>query len=324
MGLLKKSEEIVPMLKRVTTWLEENTVEDQSLKDLVIEAIDFASKFAADITGPATLCLQRMNAGLKCNMYNTTLSAHLTTEVLPEELVCACQFWVDHICNNGIFESTMMTTLVAFLRTHLLHWFEAMSLMKKSEEIAPMLHRVAIWLEDNIFEDKSLKNLVIEAIDLARKFAADITEYPLYIYYVALMEGRNVYSNGLLAISLQTPPDMASQSIANGINALNHFVRVRITDEAAKAQQLALVLERQLNTAMTDVEGCINGGDSLLAILFPTPDMAVRTIVNILDKLSHFMRIADEVSTVWFPPRKYRRYLRLSAYFMPRFTRMQR
>ncbi|KZP11376.1 YVTN repeat-like/Quino protein amine dehydrogenase [Athelia psychrophila] len=117
----------------------------------------------------------------------TLSAARLTTEVLPEALAYACQSWVDHICTKNGFESREMEKLtVVFLRAHLLHWFEAMSLLKKSEEIAPMLQRVATWLEENTFEDKSLKDLVIEAINFARKFAAEIAEHPLYVYYTAL------------------------------------------------------------------------------------------------------------------------------------------
>ncbi|KZP05485.1 hypothetical protein FIBSPDRAFT_1054057 [Athelia psychrophila] len=226
MSILKKSEEIAPMLQRAATWLEKNTFEDKSLKELVVEAIDFARKFAADITEhplyvyyyvalpfchshsilyqlfhdvpvdpliprvllhvTATLGLRIMNVCLKRNICNMTLSAHLTTEALPEELAYACQSWVDHISTDGTFRSWAMEKLVVFLRTNLLHWFEAMSLLKKSEEIAPMLQRVATWLEENTFEDKSLKDLVIEAIDFARNFAAEIAEHPLYVYYTAL------------------------------------------------------------------------------------------------------------------------------------------
>ncbi|KZP23212.1 hypothetical protein FIBSPDRAFT_952272 [Athelia psychrophila] len=138
--------------------------------------------------GPATICLQRMNAGLKHNMSNIrSLSAPLTADVLPEELAYACEFWVGHICTDDTFESRAMEKLVVvFLRTHLLHWFEAMSSLKKSEDIVPVLQRVATWLEENMFEDESLKDLVIEAIDLASKFAVDIAEHPLYVYYTAL------------------------------------------------------------------------------------------------------------------------------------------
>ncbi|KZP15684.1 hypothetical protein FIBSPDRAFT_977365 [Athelia psychrophila] len=210
----------------------ENAFEDKSLRDLVIEAINFARQFAANISDhplyvyyvalhfcpsdstlyqlfhnvliglpallvplhelilisaePTTLCLRIMNTGMKRNICSLLLSAHLTTEVLPEDLVYACQSWTSHLSSNGMFESSAMEKLVVFLRTHLLHWFEAMSLLKKSEEIAPMLQRVATWLEENTFEDKSLKDLVIEAIDFARKFAAEIAEHPLYVYYTAL------------------------------------------------------------------------------------------------------------------------------------------
>ncbi|KZP30176.1 hypothetical protein FIBSPDRAFT_777884, partial [Athelia psychrophila] len=135
---------------------------------------------------PATLYLQRMNAGLKRNMGNMTLPAHLATEVLPEELAYASRSWAYHTCPNGTFESSTMKMLVVFLHTHILHWFEAMSLLKKSEEIVPMLQRVATWLEESTLKDKGLKNLVIEAIGFARKFAADIAEHPLCVYYMAL------------------------------------------------------------------------------------------------------------------------------------------
>ncbi|KZP31356.1 hypothetical protein FIBSPDRAFT_974829 [Athelia psychrophila] len=232
MSIMAKSGEIAPMLQRVATWLERNTFEDRSLKDLVIEAIDFARKFAVDIAehplyfyyvalplcpshsmlhqllhdslvdplvplvplqGPvginaqhATLCLRIMNASLKRNMGNMMLSAHLTTEVLPEVLAHACQSWVVHICTVGTFGPWTMELLAVFLRTHLLHWFEAMSMMAKSEEIVPMLRRVATWLEENTFEDKILKDIVIEAIEFARKFAAEIAAHPLHVYYTAL------------------------------------------------------------------------------------------------------------------------------------------
>ncbi|KZP27184.1 hypothetical protein FIBSPDRAFT_948818 [Athelia psychrophila] len=182
MSLLNKSEEIEPMLQRVATCLEENTFEDKSLGNLVMNGVSLGRKFAADDTGPATQCLQEMNTGLKRNICAMTVSACPITKVLPKELVHACQTWVDHICTDGTFGSWGMKKLVVFLRTHLLHWFEAMSLLKKSEEIAPMLQRVATWLEENTF----LMDLVIEAINFARKFATEIAEHPLYVYYTAL------------------------------------------------------------------------------------------------------------------------------------------
>ncbi|KZP26893.1 hypothetical protein FIBSPDRAFT_948873 [Athelia psychrophila] len=233
MSILKKSEEIAPMLQRAATWLEKNTFEDKSLKELVIEAIDFARQLASVIAEhplyvyyvallfcpshsllyqlfheavidpsvppvplrglvqisaePATLCLRIMNAGLKRNICNMTLSGRLITEVLPEVLAYTCQSWVDHVCTKKISELREMEKLmVVFLHTHLLHWFEAMSLLKKSEEIVPMLQRVATWLEEHNVEDEGLKDILTEAIGFVRKFATVIAEHPLHVYYTAL------------------------------------------------------------------------------------------------------------------------------------------
>ncbi|KZP11346.1 hypothetical protein FIBSPDRAFT_837654 [Athelia psychrophila] len=304
MGVLKKSEEIAPMLQRVAALLEDNTFGDQSLVNLISEAIGFARKFAANITdhplyvyyvavhfcpsdsilyelfhdtlvdslvplvplhGPvrisadtAILYLLIMNTGLKRNICNMVLSARLTAEVLTEALAYACQSWVDHLCADGIFGSWVMEKLVVFLRIHLLHWFEAMSLLKKSEEIAPMLQRVATWLEENTFEDKSLKDLVIEAIDFARKFAAEIAEHPLYVYYTALpLLPSHSMLYRLFHDSLADPsvrlvknPDMiyCLALSTNGRRIVTGFLRHTIVQDTATGKELA---------KMADIDGTL-------------------------------------------------------------------
>ncbi|KZP01976.1 hypothetical protein FIBSPDRAFT_906278, partial [Athelia psychrophila] len=93
------------------------------------------------------------------------------------------------------------------------------------------------------------------------------------------LEGRKIYINGLLVISLHTSPDVASQSIVDGLDGLSHLVR--ITDEAVKVHSnVNLPLDVPPSAAQT------------------SPAMAAQFTVNVLDKLSHFMRITDEVSTV--------------------------
>ncbi|KZP27242.1 hypothetical protein FIBSPDRAFT_948851 [Athelia psychrophila] len=198
--------------------------------------------------GPAILCLQRMGAVLKRNMCNMALSARLSTEVLPEELAYACQSWVDHICTDGTFGSWAMEKLVVFLRTHLLHWFEAMSILKKSGEIAPMLQRVATWLEENTFEDKSLKDLVIEAIDFAGKFAAEIAEHPLYVYYTALplLPSHSVlyrlFHDSLVdpSVLLVTSPDTIDclALSTNGRRIVTNYYQQAIVRDTATGEEL--------------------------------------------------------------------------------------
>lgn len=71
----------------------------------------------------------------------------------------------------------------------------------------------------------------------------------------------------------------------------------------SEARRLALVLSRQPNADMAATGGYIDDIESLLAISVPTPPaMAAQSILHVLDRLDHFMRIADEAAKVWFPP----------------------
>ncbi|KZP22903.1 hypothetical protein FIBSPDRAFT_1043265 [Athelia psychrophila] len=208
--------------------------------------------------GPAVLCLQRMNAGLKRGICNLPFSARLSTDALPEELAYACQTWVDHICTDGTFGSWAMEKLDIFIHAHLLHWFEAMSLMKKSDEIVPMLQRVETWLEENTFEentfeDQSLENLLTEAIDFARKFADDIKEHPLHVYYTALRLFPShsplyrLFHDSLVdpSILLLSPPHGRIDSMAfstDGLRLVTGHLKLIVWDTATGAELLTIAV----------------------------------------------------------------------------------
>ncbi|KAF7980607.1 hypothetical protein HWV62_37382 [Athelia sp. TMB] len=218
MSIVGESRKIVPMLERMATWLAGKRHEDKGLKILVVDAIKLVRNFVGNITahplhiyytalplhpidsilyqtfridslipdhmGPKDL--QRMNAGLRRNICNMAISIPLDAELLPKDLAYACQSWVDYICSISEHQSRVTETLDFFVRTHLLHWFEAMSIMRKSGEILPMLERVLAWLAENNLKDKSLELLMSDAVKFARSFAVDIAEHPLYVYYTAL------------------------------------------------------------------------------------------------------------------------------------------
>ena len=154
--------------------------EDKGLQILVMDAVDFARSFDANIaehplhvyytalplhpTG-SIICrtfhsellffdrgglkyLLRMNADLKRNFSNMSISAPPPdTNILPEELANACRSWVDYVCAMAEDSSLVMEALDVFIRTHLLHWFEAMSIIKETKSIVPMLERAAAWLK---------------------------------------------------------------------------------------------------------------------------------------------------------------------------------
>jgi hypothetical protein len=73
-----------------------------------------------------------MDAVLRRNMCNMTLSVDLGTESLPEDISYSCLFWVDHIFVIEKDIAPVVNHLRNFLFRHLLHWFEAMSILRRS------------------------------------------------------------------------------------------------------------------------------------------------------------------------------------------------
>jgi hypothetical protein len=94
----------------------------------------------------ALRCLNRMAQALKWNICNMILSVALTNETLTEDLSYACTFWVDHICAMEKDAPPVVDQLSAFLYQHLLHWFEAMSVLRKSRDTISLLDRLLAWI----------------------------------------------------------------------------------------------------------------------------------------------------------------------------------
>ena len=91
-------------------------------------------------------CLDRMNEVLKRNMCNMTLAVDQTHEMLPEDVAYSCLFWIDHISSIGVDFLPVMVRLCDFLNQHLLHWFEAMSILRKSRYTIPLLDHLIDWI----------------------------------------------------------------------------------------------------------------------------------------------------------------------------------
>jgi hypothetical protein len=99
----------------------------------------------------ALRCLDRLsNDGLKRNICNLTLSVALKREKIPDDIAYACMFWIDHIClaNNHVL--SVVGHLEAFLKKHLLHWLEVMSIMGKSKDTIPLLTKLYGWTKVSI------------------------------------------------------------------------------------------------------------------------------------------------------------------------------
>jgi hypothetical protein len=87
-------------------------------------------------------CLNRMDTFLQRNMCNLTLAVDLVNETLPEDISYSCLFWIDHVCAIEEQIQQIMDDLRHFLIHHLLHWFEAMSILRKSSATILCLDRL--------------------------------------------------------------------------------------------------------------------------------------------------------------------------------------
>ena len=86
-------------------------------------------------------CLDRTDATLERNMCCMTLSLDQTNESLSEDVSYSCLYWVDHISTLRDDLIPVMDRLRVFLYSHFLHWFEAMSILKKTRDTIPLLNR---------------------------------------------------------------------------------------------------------------------------------------------------------------------------------------
>jgi hypothetical protein len=87
-------------------------------------------------------CLDRLDKFLHRNICQMSLSADLEDETLPEDVMYACVSFVDHICSViEVDISSILERLDSFLGRHLLHWFEAMSIVGRSRQMITLLKK---------------------------------------------------------------------------------------------------------------------------------------------------------------------------------------
>jgi hypothetical protein len=94
----------------------------------------------------AIRCLDHLTEVLDENMSDLTPLEDMKDETLPEGITYACDFWIDHICTIGGNVDSIGEHLRNFLFQHLLHWFEAMSLLRRSRDTISMLERLTGWI----------------------------------------------------------------------------------------------------------------------------------------------------------------------------------
>ncbi|KAH7921578.1 WD40 repeat-like protein [Leucogyrophana mollusca] len=148
----------------------------------------------------AQLCLELMTKHLKRDMCHIGDPSMLNSEVedlpgrcsryLNEAVRYACCYWAYHLVQIPHEEVTMnesiISTLQGFLRTSLLYWTEAVSLLGTLDSAVMMLRDVTGWLKQLSTPPKDAMNLLKDAERMVLMSFDPISRSALHVYYTAL------------------------------------------------------------------------------------------------------------------------------------------
>lgn len=152
----------------------------------------------------ALQCLKRLDAVLEFNMSKITLSDPIPDATFPDDISYACLYWAEHVCAIEDNANLIVDRLCDFLYRHLMHWFEATSILKKSRSTISLLGRLLNWVSVSYYitirivfghlsiyqvyaaSQTRLSELVRDAHHFARVFSGFIEEHPLLVYVAAL------------------------------------------------------------------------------------------------------------------------------------------
>ena len=158
----------------------------------------------------AIRCLNRLDYALKDNICGLSSSLDNMATNLLKDIEYECAFWIEHVVAVEVDVLSLAEHIEPFLHRHLLHWFEAMSILQRSRETILSLGHLLDWIEVSCLSSRHrlcclLTKLftstflvrwflmsgrvsvyfVRDAYRFARVFADAIEEYPLLVYEMA-------------------------------------------------------------------------------------------------------------------------------------------
>jgi hypothetical protein len=97
----------------------------------------------------AVQCIKLLQSNLRENICGLTLPHPVQKETLPEAISYACRFWIEHVCMipQVAVISDIGEQIYRFLCQHLLHWMEAMVILKSHDYTIKLLQNLLIWLQ---------------------------------------------------------------------------------------------------------------------------------------------------------------------------------
>jgi hypothetical protein len=89
-------------------------------------------------------CLDRLEGFFRHNVGVLKLSLTPVDVSLPENISYPSAFWIEHVCITKD-ALAIAERLETFLFKYLLHWFEVMSILKRSRDTIELLSRLREW-----------------------------------------------------------------------------------------------------------------------------------------------------------------------------------
>ena len=91
-------------------------------------------------------CIQFLDNSLHENICKLTLPHPVQNESLSKAMSYACKFWVEHICLITHAADNIGDLISGFLDRHLLHWMEALAVLKSHGNTIQSLQNLLDWL----------------------------------------------------------------------------------------------------------------------------------------------------------------------------------
>ncbi|KAF7966263.1 hypothetical protein HWV62_39407 [Athelia sp. TMB] len=133
----------------------------------------------------ASGCVALLTKELRENMCHLTLPQPVKDETLPEATSYAAKFWIEHVCLVSNPSQDLADTIERFMRIHMLHWMEALCIIKRHDVAASSLSNLLEYVQTH-FPGSELYDFVQDADRFARYFADTIEIHPLLVYCSAL------------------------------------------------------------------------------------------------------------------------------------------
>ncbi|KAK4983552.1 hypothetical protein LTR50_007160 [Elasticomyces elasticus] len=151
-------------------------------------------------------------------------------EYLPPHVQYACRYWVEHLrrCAFAAEEPARqaVTEVHEFLKVHLLHWLEAMSLIARVDEAVESVIQLEMWLSiAGVREEHSPRHSPTEAANHAsyQGFIKDVKRFILHARAGIQAAPLQVYAASLLF----APEDCCSKTLCRSASGLGVSPRAK-------------------------------------------------------------------------------------------------